>query len=250
MPKINFFQNVSLQHFLIFFVRCLPRRVNTATFSRQMFVLVGRFTLDQEIQALRRHTPTFNWEHFPPKKKWRGTLIKNTRLLCSEFLTPRWNMSNSNLSESSKKALSQITVPPSPMNTYQLPILRWLLVNLVKIVFLFLMLLFPFSWDGFIYIWHLIICNTTCPMNHWGGERGEGRKSRDMPHYVFFIYQEKCKCLILFISHAAVPFSCKGWVIFIWHLIICNTTPCVPWIIWGEGRGREVKGHALLPKEM
>jgi hypothetical protein len=34
-----------------------------------MFVLVGRFTLDQEIQALRRHTPTFNWEHFPPKKK-------------------------------------------------------------------------------------------------------------------------------------------------------------------------------------
>jgi hypothetical protein len=51
------------------------------------------------------------------------------------------------------------------------------------------MLLFPFSWDGFIYIWHLIICNTTCPMNHWGGERGEGRKSRDMPHYVFFIYQ-------------------------------------------------------------
>ena len=54
-----------------------------------------------------------------------------------------------------------------------------------------------------------------------GGGRGEGGKSRDMPHYVFFIYQEKCKCLILFISHAAVPFSCKGWVIFIWHLIIC-----------------------------
>ena len=212
MPKINFFQNVSLQHFLIFFVRCLPRRVNTATFSRQMFVLVGRFTLDQEIQALRRHTPTFNWEHFPPKKKWRGTLIKNTRLLCSEFLTPRWNMSNSNLSEASKKALSQITVPPSPMNTYQLPILRWLLVNLVKIVFLFLMLLFPFHVKDGLFLSGISLFVTLHRVSRESfGGRGEGGKSRDMPYY-----QKKCKNLMLFISHASLftLWRCKECVYF------------------------------------
>ena len=83
-------------------------------------------------------------------------------------------------------------------------------------------------------------------MSHESLGGGEGRGTEVKGHASLCVFH--LPSLILFISHAAVPFSCKGWVIFIWHLIICNTTP------WkegrGEGRGREVKGHALLPKEM
>ena len=109
----------------LFFVRCLPRRINpTDMFLSQMIVLVGKFTLDQQGLALTRHTPTFNWEVFPLRKKWGCILTKNSRALCTWFLTPRWSMSSSSLSEALIKACFQTSVPPSPMNLYQLPILR------------------------------------------------------------------------------------------------------------------------------